>query len=44
MYSLKNHRLVLNPVGITLDLSNKLMGNNILDYQKVYFDEYKFLI
>lgn len=38
----KNHRLVLNPVGITLDLSNKLMGNNILDYQKVYFDEYNF--
>ncbi|CCZ07360.1 ATP-grasp domain-containing protein [Culturomica massiliensis] len=38
----KNHKLILDPVGIALNLSDKLMGGNILDYHKVYYDEYKF--
>lgn len=33
---------VLNPVGICLNEANKIMGENILDYERVYYDNYRF--
>ncbi len=32
----------LPPVGIALNNDTRIMGNNILDYQRVYFDNYRF--
>jgi D-alanine-D-alanine ligase len=40
--ALKNHIYTLNPVGITLSESEKIMGSQILDYESVYFDNYYF--
>lgn len=38
----KKHNFILNPVGITLNPADKIMGENILDYHRVYFDDYSF--
>lgn len=38
----KKYKFILDPVGITLSLTDKTMGENILDYRRVYFDDYSF--
>jgi len=39
---IRDQAYALNPVGITLDKSEKIMGLNILDYDKIFFDNYHF--
>jgi len=38
----KGHIYALNPVGIALNENEKIMDFNILDYDKVFFDNYHF--
>lgn len=39
---IKNHINTLNPVGIALNINERIMGSDILDYDRVYFDNYHF--
>ena len=38
----RGYPIPLLPIGISLDNENQAMGNNILTYEKVYFDKYRF--